>query len=84
MIRNVSYVTTPWANVVWLYLAVQRLVAVIPRLTSLPVFEQEGKRSAALLEEGRDDESDQSEDDARPPPSRGAAWVDEDDELEEE
>lgn len=68
----------------WFGLAVHLLVAVIPPLMSLPVFEQEAERGATLLEEGGDDESDQSEDEVRPPPSRGAAWVDEDDELEEE
>lgn len=57
---------------------------------SSSVFEQEEQeeRSGTLLVEDRDedsgDEDSEAEDEARQQRSREAAWVDEDDELEEE
>lgn len=57
--------------------------------TSLPVVEQEDdEQTETLPEDVRDEESGQSEDEneacLQPEPSRKPAWVDEDDELEEE
>lgn len=55
-------------------------------MTSLPVVEQEDEEQSGTLLEDRADESDESEaeDEARLQTDREAAWVDEDDELEEE
>lgn len=56
-------------------------------LTFLPVFEQEDKEQTVFLLDDGDEESNESEaeDEGRQQPKRKApAWVDEDDELEEE
>lgn len=52
---------------------------------SLPVSDQEEEHQTAMLSADLHTDLDQSEDEAQQhPPIRAAAWVDEDDELEEE
>lgn len=71
-----------------LFFTSQQTVYLNLPLTSLPVFQQEDEQQddMLLLQDGAEDsgESD-AEDEARlqRQPTRGAAWVDEDDELEE-